>query len=121
MENINEEEIKTSAIMKRYFKPGYQDLFNKIQTINTPLKNDILQALLDGQWHSESEMIKLAKKQERTYVGAVTVGSMINSMNCTISSSYLERKHFDGENWYKISDNYVGLSRAACKKYRYGM
>ena len=121
MEQINNEEVRTSVLIKRYFKPTYRNLFEKLKGIRTPLKNDILTALLDGQWHSESELIRLAKKQERQYVGSVTLGTMINSMNSTLKgeNEYVVRKYFNGENWFKISDNYVGLTRAAYNKQKF--
>ncbi len=114
MEEINN--VRTSVLMKRYFKPTYRAMFDKIKRLKTPLKNDLLMVLLDGLWHSESELIRIAKKQERQYVGAVTLGSMMNNINSTLQSTYLERKSMNGENWFKISDNYVGLSRAAFYK-----
>lgn len=119
LNEANEMNLRSSSLLNKYFKPNYQDLMKKIQTINTPLKNDIIQTLLDGQWHSESELIRIAKQKERVYIGSVTVGTMINNVNSMLKSTYLERKYFNGENWYKISDNYVGLSRAAYNKYRF--
>ena len=37
----------------KFYKPSYSNLFNKIKDIKTPIKNEILIALLDGHWHSE--------------------------------------------------------------------
>ena len=95
-----------------YYKPGYSILFNKIKDIKTPIKNEILMALLDGQWHSELELIRITKKQHG-YIGAVTLGTMINSLNHMIKNNYLEKKLVNSKLYYKISDNYVGLTRAA--------
>jgi len=95
-----------------YYKPGYSILFNKIKDIKTPIKNEILMALLDGQWHSELELIRITKKQHE-YIGAVTLGTMINSLNHMINNNYLEKKLVNSKLYYKISDNYVGLTRAA--------
>ncbi len=95
-----------------YYKPGYSILFNKIKDIKTPIKNEILMSLLDGQWHSELELIRITKKQHG-YIGAVTLGTMINSLNHLIKNNYLEKKLVNTKLYYKISDNYVGLTRAA--------
>lgn len=96
----------------QYYKPNYSNLFNKIKEINTPIKNEILIALLDGQWHSELELIRVTKKQHG-FVGAVTLGTMILALNHTIKNNYLQKKIVNGKLFYKISDNYVGLTRAA--------
>jgi len=95
-----------------HYKPGYSILFNKIKDIKTPIKNEILMALLDGQWHSELELIRITKKQHG-FIGAVTLGTMINSLNHVIKNNYLEKKLVNTKLYYKISDNYVGLTRAA--------
>ncbi|MFW9879138.1 MAG: hypothetical protein ACFFG0_39165 [Candidatus Thorarchaeota archaeon] len=95
-----------------FYKPGYSVIFNKIKDIKTPIKNEILMALLDGQWHSELELIRITKKQHG-YIGAVTLGTMINSLNHMIKNNYLEKKLVNTKLYYKISDNYVGLTRAA--------
>ena len=95
-----------------YYKPGYSILFNKIKDIKTPIKNEILMALLDGHWHSELELIRITKKQHG-YIGAVTLGTMIISLNHMIKNNYLEKKLVNSKLYYKISDNYVGLTRAA--------
>ncbi len=96
----------------QYYKPNYSNLFNKIKEINTPIKNEILIALLDGQWHSELELIRVTKK-EHQFIGAVTLGTMISSLNHYIKNNYLQKKIVNGKMFYKISDNYVGLTRAA--------
>ncbi len=95
-----------------FYKPGYSVLFNKIKDIKTPIKNEILMALLDGHWHSELELIRITKKQHG-YIGSVTLGTMINSLNHMIKNNYLEKKVVNTKLYYKISDNYVGLTRAA--------
>ncbi len=97
---------------KRFYNPIYSVLFNKIKDIKTPIKNDILKALLDGQWHSELELIRVTKKQYG-FVGAVTLGTMVNSLNHSIKNNYLQRKILNNKLYYKISDNFVGLTRAA--------
>lgn len=96
----------------RFYKPNYSNLFNRIKDIKTPIKNEILIALLDGKWHSELELIRVTKKQHG-FIGAVTLGTMIHSMNKFIKNNYLQKKIVNGNLFYKISDNYVGLTRAA--------
>ncbi|MHA1149043.1 MAG: hypothetical protein ACTSR8_12465 [Promethearchaeota archaeon] len=107
-----------SSLLKKFYKPDYSNLLHKIKGIKAPVKNDILQILLDGAWHSETEIIRIAKKQEK-YMGTVTLGMMVHSLNNNIRNNYVEKRNIGGEMYYKISDNYVGLSRAAYSKYRF--
>ena len=51
--------------LKKYYRPDYSHLFNKIKDIKTPVKNGILLGLLDGNWHSELELIRIAKKKQK--------------------------------------------------------
>ncbi|MGV9141442.1 MAG: hypothetical protein ACOC1X_00730 [Promethearchaeota archaeon] len=119
MEKFQDIENNSNAkLIKKFYKPDYSHLFNKIKQIRTPIKNDILVALLDGNWHSELELIRIAKKEQK-YVGSVTLGTMIEGLNSNIQNNYLEKKTIDGKMYYKISDNYVGLTRAAYTKYKY--
>ena len=120
MENLNQNKITNSSLLKQYYKPNYKDLFNKIKGIKAPVKNDILIALLDGQWHSETELIRIGKKQQQ-YMGMVTLGTMVHALNHNINNNYLEKEFVNGEMHYKISNNYVGLTRAAYSKYRFSM
>lgn len=96
----------------KFYKPSYSNLFNKIKDIKTPIKNEILIALLDGHWHSELELIRVTKKQYG-FVGPVTLGTMVGALNHTIKNNYLQKKYVNGKLSYKISDNYIGLTRAA--------
>ena len=112
MEKPNQINYNSSTLLRKYYKPNYSKLFNKIKEIKTPVKNDLLVALLDGQWHSELELIRIGKKKQQ-FLGAVTLGTIISSLNQNLSSGYLEKKVIDGKMFYKISDNYVGLTRAA--------
>ncbi|MHA1294410.1 MAG: hypothetical protein ACTSQJ_17340 [Promethearchaeota archaeon] len=116
MEKFTGSQINSNDLIKKYYKPSYMSLFNKIKKIQLPVKNEILMALLDGQWHSETELVRIAKKKQ--YMGVVTLGTMISSLNQKIKSSYLERQNINGEMYYKISENYIGLTRAAYSKYR---
>jgi hypothetical protein len=119
LEQFNEKELNISTLMKIYFKPEYSNLFKKIKGIRTPVKNDILMALLDGRWHSENELIKVIKKKFQ-YVGSVTLASMTNALNNDFNANnYLQKKISDGKVLYKLSDNYIGLTRAAFTKYRF--
>ena len=117
MEKLPENNVNKSPLMKKYYKPSYASMFNRIKGIDAPVKNDIIVALLDGKWHSETDLIRLAKKQQHNYVGPVLLGTMINSLNHMIKNNYVEKQIVDGEMYYKISDNYVGLTRAAYTKY----
>lgn len=103
--------------MKIHFKPEYSNLFNKIKEVE-PVKNDILMTLLDGQWHFENELINIIRKQHY-YVGSVTLGTMVQSLNHDLNSNYLLKKISNGRVYYKLSDNYIGLTRAAYTKYRF--
>ncbi|MBD3195212.1 MAG: hypothetical protein GF317_09165 [Candidatus Lokiarchaeota archaeon] len=118
MENIDNSDLEPSMLMKKYYKPDYSKLFNKIKGIRTPIKTSLLRALLDGSWHSELELIRIAKKEQR-YVGSVTLGTMINSINHCLRNDYVEKRIINGKMYYKLADNYVGLTRAAYSKYQY--
>jgi len=108
--------FEQTKILKKYYKPDYSQLFNKIRDIKAPIKKEILIGLIDGVWHSELDLIRIAKKQQK-YMGAVTLGTMINSLNHSLKNDYVEKKVVNGKLYYKISDNYVGLTRAAYNKY----
>ncbi|MBD3256001.1 MAG: hypothetical protein GF383_12975 [Candidatus Lokiarchaeota archaeon] len=118
MEKFDKKEFNMSTLMKIHYKPEFANLFNNIKDINTPVKNNILMALLDGEWHSERELIRIAKKQQE-YVGVVTLGMMVRSLNGIIKSDYVKKKVINNQLCYKISDNYIGLTRAAFTKFRY--
>ncbi|MFX1275703.1 MAG: hypothetical protein ACFFBP_08525 [Promethearchaeota archaeon] len=118
MENINKEKIDDSLNAQDEKYQDDSNLFNKIKGIKTPVKNELLMTLLDGEWHSESELIRIAKKQ-RQYAGAVLVGTMLNSINALSQQVFLMKIIINGEWHFKISDNYVGLTRAAYTKSAY--
>jgi len=116
---FDEKELNISTLMKIYFKPEYSNLFKNIKGIRTPVKNDILIALLDGRWHSENELIKVIRKKYQ-YMGSVTLASMTSALNHDFkNNNYLQKKISNGKVLYKLSDNYVGLTRAAFTKYRF--
>jgi len=120
MEPTENNDFVQTKLLKKYYRPDYSHLFNKIKDIKTPVKNGILMGLLDGNWHSELELIRIAKKKQK-YMGAVTLGTMVNSLNHSLKNDYVEKKVLNGKLHYKISDNYVGLTRAAYNKYRFNM
>ena len=113
LEENPEYKIDNSTNINRYYKPNYSILFKKIKDIQTPVKNDLIIALMDGNWHSESNLVRLAKRQQYRYMGIVILGTMVNSINHMLNSEYVEKKIINNEMYYKISDNYVGLTRAA--------
>ena len=117
---FNLEELPENGISKQNLMSKYA-LFNKIKAINTPVKSDILIALLDGEYHSETELVRLAKRRGTAYMGAVTLGTMVNSLNHLLKSNYVEKQFLGGEMHYKISDNYVGLTRAAYNNWQHKM
>lgn len=118
VEEFQDNNYDQPKILKKYYKPDYSGLFNKIKNIKVPVKNEILIGLLDGNWHSELDLIRIAKRQQK-YMGAVTLGTMINSLNHVLKNDYVEKRMIDGKLYYKISDNYVGLTRAAFNKYKF--
>jgi hypothetical protein len=120
METHENSDFIQAKLLKKYYQPDYSHLFNKIKDIKTPVKNGILMGLLDGNWHSELELIRIAKKKQK-YMGAVTLGTMVNSLNHSLKNDYVEKKVMNGKLHYKISDNYVGLTRAAYNKYKFNM
>lgn len=109
--------------MKKYYKPDFSVLFKKIRGIETPVKNDLLIALLDGEFHSDRELIRLAKEQRHLggHMGEVTLATIMNSLNNMLKSEYVEKRFLDGKLYYKISDNFVGLSRAAYNKFIFNL
>ena len=105
--------------MKIYFKPEYSNLFKKIQNIQTPVKNDLLVALLDGRWHSDNELLKIIRKKYQ-YVGSVTLASITSALNRDFqTNNYLQKKIVSGKVSYKLSDNYLGLTKAAYTRFRF--
>ena len=111
-------ELNISTLMRIAFKPEYSNIFNKITNINAPVKNDILMALLDGKWHAESQILRITRKQN-AYLGAVTLSSMINTLNQQTGNNFVQKKIVNGRVYYKISNNYIGLTKAAFTKFRY--
>ena len=123
MEKFPKNYNSKNIIMKKYYKPDFSVLFKKIKGIQTPVKNDLLIALLDGEFHSERDLIRLAKKQRHVggHMGAVTLATMMSSLNNMLKNEYVEKRFIDGRLYYKISDNFVGLSRAAFNKFIFNL
>lgn len=105
-------ELNISTLMRIAFKPEYSNLFNKITDIEEPVKNDILMTLLDGKYHSESEIIRTTKNNHK-YIGPITLTTMVESLNHQTKNNYVEKKIVNGRVFYKITDNYLGLTKAA--------
>lgn len=120
MEPNTNNAFEQTKILKKYYQPDFSQLFNKIKDIKTPVKKEILIGLLDGNWHSELDLIRIAKRQQK-YMGAVTLGTMVNSLNKLLKNDYVETRIAEGKMYYKISDNYVGLTRAAYNRQKFSM
>ncbi|MBD3350811.1 MAG: hypothetical protein GF364_04915 [Candidatus Lokiarchaeota archaeon] len=91
---------------------GYQ-LLENIKEIRDGAKNEVIQAMLDGEWHKQTELIRIAKRKR--YLGMVSFGIMMLSIREAINNYFILRKfsHKDGEYVYKIHDKFVGVARAA--------
>ena len=118
MEDYNGKDLNIATLMKCAFKPSHSNLFNRIKNLKTPVKNKILMTMLDGKWHGEYEIIRIVR-QHHEYFGSVTLQSMIESLNQITSATYLRKKIVNGKIYYKISNNYLGLVRAAFTKLRF--
>lgn len=116
----SERNFNISMLMKILYKPEYSNLFNKIRDIRTPAKNHILICLLDGAWHNQYEILRITRKQDgSSYLGSVTLSSMIEALNSLNGNNkYLKKKIVNGKIYYKLSDNYLGMTRAAFTKFR---
>ena len=118
MEPFDEKRFNMSTLIKIQFKPEYANMFKKVKDIRAPIKNEIVMALLDGKWHSERELITFTKKKYN-YIGPLTLDTMVNSLNIKMNNNFLEKRIADEGLFYKLSDNYIGLTRAAYTKFRY--
>ena len=120
MEDSTEKNLNISTLIKILYKPEYSNLFNKIKDIRTPAKNHILISLLDGAWHNQHEILRITRKQNgSSYMGSVTLSTMVEALNSLNGNNkYLKKKIVNGKIYYKLSDNYLGLTRAAFTKFR---
>lgn len=116
----SEKSLNISMLMRILYKPEYSNLFNKIKDIKTPAKNHILISLLDGAWHNQYDILRITRKQEgSSYLGSVTLSTMIEALNSLNGNNkYLKKKIVNGKIYYKLSDNYLGLTRAVFTKFR---
>jgi len=117
LEEQQDKNLNISTLIKIAYKPNYSNLFNKIKGITSTVKNNILMTLLDGRWHTESDILRTTKKFQ--YMGAVTLATMIQSLNSfSDHNNFLEKKIVNDRIFYKLSENYVGLTRAAFTRFR---
>lgn len=118
LENFDDKKLNIATLMKIQFKPEYSNIYRKINDIKIPIKNHILMTLLDGKWHTENEILRITRKQNDS-IGSVTLSSMVKNLNLQTVNSYLRKKMVNGRIFYKISDNYLGLTKAAFTKFRF--
>lgn len=95
---------------------GKEFLYN-LRNIKDPAKSDVIKALLDGEWHNEKELIRIAKKTR--YMGQVGFGMMMLSFEEIVDSGFILKEviNENGDAGYKINDEFVGLARAAYYNY----
>lgn len=92
-------------------------LLNLLKQITDATKIDVLIHLLDGRWHTDTELIRVAKKS-RDFIGAVGFGMLMCSFEDSISRSFLMKKmNPDHTTQFKIHDNFIELARSAYSKY----
>ncbi|MHA1897583.1 MAG: hypothetical protein ACTSU2_09340 [Promethearchaeota archaeon] len=91
-------------------------MMKNIKNIRDKAKSDVIQLLLDGEWHNEKELLRIAKRSR--FIGSVGFGMMIYSINEMVSVDFIIRqKGRIDEYYYKIKDNYIGMARAAFNNY----
>ncbi len=94
------------------------ELLNCLQNIRDKTKIDVLMKLLDGQWHTDYELIRIAKKS-RDFIGVVGFGMLICSIEDTVAKSFLIKKINPGNSsHFKINDNFIELARSAYSQYK---
>lgn len=90
---------------------GYA-LLETFRNIKDKAKNDILRLMLDGEWHKEKDLIRLAKKTR--YIGQVSFGIMMHGLKEIISDQFiLKEVRETGDSYFKVNDKFIGLLRAA--------
>lgn len=101
------------AAANPFYRPEFRVLFDRVRQIKDPVKLRILQQLLDGEWHDENELVRLAKKFR--YTGSVGLGMMIEQIRRLVDETFViqEGKPMPMRSKYKLNDNFVGLTRAA--------
>lgn len=94
------------------------ELLYSLKHITDATKIDVLSELLDGRWHTDAELIRVAKKS-RDFIGAVGFGMLMCSFEDSISKSFLMKKMIPGNTTqFKIHENFIELARAAISKYK---
>ncbi|MHA1728661.1 MAG: hypothetical protein ACTSWY_07995 [Promethearchaeota archaeon] len=115
IENLERQKIEERNI-KNFIEENGSELFEILHNIKDKAKNDIIHLMLDGEWHNERELLRLAKKSR--YCGTVSFGIMMLSFGKTISDRFVTKKRMNVGTYYKINDNFMGLARAACSNYK---
>jgi hypothetical protein len=93
-------------------------MINCLQNIQDRTKIDVLLKLLDGHWHTDAELIRIAKKT-RDFIGVVGFGMLIASFEDTIAKSFLVKKINPGNtSEFKINENFIELARTAYSQYK---
>lgn len=102
--------------LEPYYKPHYTDLLNRIQDIRDRAKTAVLQELADGQWHSQMDLMRVARRTR--FIGDVGFGMMLEQMRDMLGPDFMTCSIGpENERFFKIQDNYVGLTRAAYYKF----
>ncbi len=102
--------------LEPYYKPHYSDLLYRIQDIRDRAKTAVLQVLADGQWHSQMDLMRVARRTR--FIGDIGFGMMVEQMRDMLGPDFLTCSTGpENERFFKIQDNYVGLTRAAYYKY----
>ncbi|MHA1111210.1 MAG: hypothetical protein ACTSRE_08905 [Promethearchaeota archaeon] len=93
------------------------ELIHSLKQITDATKIDVLMKLLDGRWHTDAELIRVAKKS-RDFIGAVGFVMLMCSFEDSISKSFLMKKMNPGNmTQFKIHENFIELARSAYSKY----
>src|SRR5271157_1833682 len=102
--------------LEPFFKPHYTDLLYRIQGIQDRAKFAVLQQLADGKWHSQMDLMRVARRAR--FIGDVGFGMMMRQLQEILLPDFIEIRVADAnEPYFKIQDNYVGLTRAAYYRY----
>ena len=95
-----------------YIKERGHALVETFRNIKDKAKNDILRLMLDGEWHKEKDLIRLAKKTR--YMGQVSFGIMMHGLKEIISHQFIFKEvRESGDSYFKVNDRFIGLLRAA--------
>ncbi len=102
--------------LEPYYKPHYSDLLYRIQDIRDRAKTVVLQVLADGAWHSQMDLMRVARRTR--FIGDIGFGMMMEQMREMLGHDFLTCSTGpENERFFKIQDNYVGLTRAAYNKF----